>query len=111
MKLTAKLWVGLGGLMLLSPLGLILPEHFKAGSAWGEWGPEEIAQRAGYTPQGLAKLNELWKAPLPDYAFKGWGEKGLAHASVATIASAVCGVALIALVFWLIGRGLARKGD
>jgi len=30
----------------------------------------------GYVPQGLEKLGEIWKAPMPDYAFKGWEEKG-----------------------------------
>jgi len=38
MTLTGKLWIGIGALIVLSPLGLILPDQFKAGSAWGEWG-------------------------------------------------------------------------
>ena len=111
MKLTTKLWIALGVFSLLSPLGLILPDHFKAGSAWGEWGSDEIQKMVGYVPQGLARLGELWKAPLPDYAFKGWEEQGLTHLSFAYIVSAILGVALIALATWAIGKCLARKGE
>ena len=111
MKPITKLWLGLGVLILLSPLGLILPDHFKAGSAWGEWGSEEMQKLVGTVPQGLAKLGELWKAPMPDYAFKGWEEKGLTHLSFAYIVSAIAGVALIGLIMWIVGRCLARKGE
>ena len=111
MKLTTKLWIGLGAIILLSPLGLILPDHFKAGSAWGEWSPDEIGKMVGYVPQGLARLGERWKAPMPDYSFMGWEEKGLTPLSFAYIVSAVLGVALIALVTWALGRCLTKKGE
>ena len=111
MKLTTQLSIGLGVFILLSPLGLILPDHFKAGSAWGEWGSDEIQKMVGYVPQGLARLGELWKAPMPEYAFKGWEEKGLTHLSFAYIVSAILGVALIALATWAIGKCLAKKGE
>ena len=111
MKVTTKLWIGIAALIVLSPLGLILPEHFKAGSAWGEWGVDEIRKLAGYVPKGLEKLSSLWKAPMPDYAFKGWQKKGLTHLSFAYVVSAILGVALIALATWLIGKCLAKKGE
>ena len=111
MKLTTKLWIGLGVFILLSPLGLILPDHFKAGSAWGEWGSDEIQNMVGYLPQELARLGELWKAPMTDYAFKGWEEKGLTHLSFAYIVSAILGVALIVVATWAIGKCLAKKGE
>jgi cobalt/nickel transport protein len=110
MKITTKLWIGLGALIVLSPLGLLLPEHFKAGAAWGEWGMDEIKELAGYVPKGLEKLAPLWNAPLPDYAFKGWVEKGLSHLSLAYIISAIAGMAVTVMVVLLIGRLLARKG-
>ena len=110
MKLTTKLWTALGTLILFSPLGLILPAYFKAGSAWGEWGSDEIEKMVGYVPHGLARFGELWKAPLPDYAFKGSGEKGLTHLSLAYLGSAVLGVAVVAFAAWLIGKLLAKKG-
>ena len=111
MKITTKLWIGMAILVVLSPLGLILPEHFKAGSAWGEWGLEEVQALVGYIPDGLAKLASLWTAPIPDYAFKGWEEKSLPHLSFAYIISAVLGIALVSIATWLIGKTLAKKGD
>ncbi|MCX5642368.1 MAG: PDGLE domain-containing protein [Candidatus Omnitrophica bacterium] len=110
MKIITKLWIGMAILIALSPLGLILPEHFKAGSAWGEWGAEEMQKLVGYVPNGLAKFSTLWNAPVPDYAFKGWEEKGLSHLSFAYIISAIVGIALVSLLAWLIGKTLTKKG-
>lgn len=109
MKLATRLWIALGVLVLLSPLGLILPDRFKAGSAWGEWGTEEIREMLGYVPRGLATLGELWKAPFPDYAFKGWEDKGVGHLSLAYVASGLLGGAAVAAAAWLAGRWLVRR--
>ena len=111
MKVAAKLWIGIAILVILSPLGLILPTRLKAGSAWGEWGADEVQKLVGYIPRGLEKLSELWKAPLPDYAFKGWEEKGLPHLSLAYIISAVVGIVVIVAVALFIGKVLTKKGD
>ncbi len=111
MKTTTKLWIGLVILIVISPLGLLLPEHFKAGAAWGEWGVEEIKELVGYIPQGLKKLSSIWNAPIPDYAFKGWEEKGLPHLSLAYIISAVVGIAITAAAVLFIGKILAGRRD
>jgi cobalt/nickel transport protein len=111
MKITTKLWIGIGVLILLSPLGLLLPEHFKAGEAWGEWGTDKIKELVGYIPQGLERLSSLWSAPIPDYAFKGWEEKGLSFLSITYIISAIVGIIVILIVTLIIGRFLSRKGD
>ena len=111
MKLITKFWIGIAALIVLSPLGLILPEHFKAGSAWGEWGADEMRKLVGYAPKGLEKLSTLWNAPMPDYAFKGWEEKGLSHLSLAYIISAIVGIGIIVLVVLVIGKLLTKKGD
>jgi cobalt/nickel transport protein len=110
MKITTKLWIGLGVLILLAPLGLLLPEHFKAGAAWGEWGIDEIKKLVGYVPRGLEKLAPLWNAPLPDYVFKGWEGKGLSHLSLAYIISAVVGIAVTVGASLLVGKLLAKRG-
>ena len=110
MKIIAKLWVGASILIVLSPLGLILPERFKTGSAWGEWGVAEVQKLVGYVPNGLTKLSTIWNAPMPDYAFKGWEEKGLSRLSFAYIISAVVGIALVSVLAWLIGKTLTKKG-
>lgn len=111
MKITTKLWIGLVILIIFSPFGLILPARFKAGSAWGEWGTEEIKSLVGYIPRGFEKLSKLWNAPLSDYAFKDSGARGLAHLSLAYIVSAVLGIAVVAAVMLLIGKVLSKKGD
>jgi len=111
MKLITKFWVGIAVLIVLSPLGLILPEHFKAGSAWGEWGADEMQKLVGYVPNGLEKLSSLWNAPMPDYAFKGWEEKGLLHLSFAYIVSAILGIAIIAVAVLLARKLLSIKED
>jgi hypothetical protein len=103
MKIIKRLW--------LSPLGIILPRYFKAGSAWGEWGTDEMQKLAGYVPPGLKKLSGIWNAPLHGYAFQGWEDKGLPHLSVAYIASAIAGIAIIILAVWGIGKLLTRKDD
>jgi cobalt/nickel transport protein len=98
-------------LIILSPLGLLLPEHFKAGTAWGEWGADEIRELAGYLPSGLNRLADLWKAPMPDYAFKGWEDKPLSYLSFAYILSAVIGILLIILVTLLLGKFFSKKEE
>jgi len=109
MKTTTKLWIGLAILIILSPLGLFLPEHFKAGDAWGEWGAEGVKELVGYIPQGLEKISSLWSAPISDYAFKGWEEKPLVNLSIAYIVSALIGILVCIGVVFLLGKFLSRK--
>jgi len=100
-----KLWIGIGVMAILSPIGLILPDMFKAGDAWGEWGTDSIKAMFGYVPQGLARLSELWKAPLPDYGFGGESAaKALQY--LAYIVSGLVGVTLAWLVVILIKKVL-----
>jgi len=109
MKTTTKLWIGLVVLCLLTPLGLILPDKFQAGSAWGEWGADEMQELVGYVPAGMKRLGELWNAPVPDYAFKGQEQAPLSKLSVSYIISAMLGVASAAGAAMLIGRMVARR--
>ncbi len=96
MKNVKRLWIALGVLALLTPIGLIA-----SGSAWGEWGSDELSTMLGYVPQGMAKFSDLWHAPLPDYTIPGLGE------TPGYVLSAVVGMALIALITWGIGKLLA----
>ena len=110
MRTIKKLWIGIAILVILSPLGILLPDYFKAGAAWGEWGKEEIEKLAGYVPKGFEKLSNLWSAPLPDYSIKGWEEKGLLFTSVAYIISAAAGVIVIYLLMLLYGKIISKGG-
>ncbi len=104
-----KLWILIAILAMLSPIGLMLPERFKAGSAWGEWAPDEVREIIGYIPQGMARLSALWNAPIPDYTFKGWEGKPLPHLSFAYIMSSVAGIVLTIAAIFVIGRFLSKK--
>jgi cobalt/nickel transport system permease protein len=110
------LWIALAVLMVLTPLGLLA-----AGTAWGEWSPQdlgdsktraEIARVSGQqlphaqTPSGLARLSAVWTAPLPDYA-----PPLMRSASFGYIMSAMIGVGLIIVVCLLIGWLLRRRGE
>ncbi len=72
------LWVALGLLLVLTPLGLLA-----GGSAWGEWSASQLASPAAQhaiadaslhhalpsvPPAGLERLATVWTAPFPDYA-------------------------------------------
>jgi hypothetical protein len=109
MKAVTKLWIGLLALVLLSPLGLILPARFGAGSAWGEWSAEEIGKLVGYQPSGMARLGNVWKAPMPDYAFKGQESAPLHMLSIWYVVSGLLGLVVVAGVALLLGKVLARR--
>ena len=96
---TGPLWIGLAALALLSPLGLLA-----AGTAWGEWGVEEIQTLVGSVPSGLERLSEVWSAPLPEYSLPF-----LENATVGYIASAILGIAILVLLVLLLGKVLTRK--
>ena len=109
MKETRKLWWGIVGLILLSPIGLILPEIFESGPAWGEWSLKEIEKMLGFVPAGLKKIADLWSAPVPDYNFRSFEGKGLTRSILAYIFSGCLGVGLIILVSLFVGKFLSRK--
>lgn len=106
-----KLWKIIFILVILSPLGIIIPYLFNAGSAWGEWGPEELKELIGYVPQGLEKLSSLSKPIFPDYNLKIWEEGSLLHQSLGYIISGFVGVGIVVLITYLLGKVLAKKDN
>ncbi len=103
-----KLWIGIGILALLSPLGLIIPSLFGAGGAWGEWGLEEMQKLVGYVPEGMQKLAHSWKSPLSDYKVPGQ-KQGIAIGSLGYVLSAIVGIAITAGAVYVITKLLGRK--
>lgn len=99
-----RLALGLLALVLLSPLGLLLPAWLRAGDAWGEYAPEHVGELVGYIPAGLSRLAGLWRAPLPDYAAPGGAEVGLGLASLWYVAAGLAGL----LAIWAAALGLRR---
>jgi cobalt/nickel transport protein len=104
-----KLWIGLFVIALLTPLGILLPEKFNAEDAWGEWGIDRLEKLLGYVPEGLKKLTDLWKAPVPDYNFGGEGASKTVHV-FSYIASGFLGIGACALVVFIISRLIVRHG-
>ncbi len=104
-----RLWAGLLIMALLTPLGILLPEKFKAEAAWGEWGAEKLEKLLGYVPEGLKKLADFWKAPVPDYNVGGEGASKTLQA-ISYIASALLGIGVCALIVYTISRFMAKHG-
>ena len=100
-----RYWVALAVLLLLSPLGILA-----AGSAWGEWSPQEVgaALPAGQIPQGMARLANLWDAPVARYAPKFAG-----NVFVGYLMSALFGMGVVVLCVvvlnWLFSRMPQRR--
>ncbi|WP_406676646.1 cobalt transporter CbiM [Moorella sp. ACPs] len=96
--------IGLGILVLLSPLGILA-----SGTAWGEWSPEELQQMLGFVPDGMVKLAASWSHALfPDYAVPGLAGSFLAEA-LGYILSALVGLGIIMAIFLAVHRFTARK--
>jgi len=68
-KLKANpLYILLGSLTIFTPLGLLAK-----GTAWGEWGKEEILNMLGYIPKGMNKSTSI-NAIMSDYSIKNLSE-------------------------------------
>ena len=93
------LWGVVGGLILLTPIGVLAP-----GTAWGEWGTDQIKTRLGYVPTGFDKLGGLWKARMPDYTTPGVSDTMLGY-----LIAAVVGAGLCVGIAWGVGALLARR--
>jgi len=99
----ARLAIGLGLLVLISPLGLYLPARFAAGSAWGEWSAAEIEKMVGYTPAQMERLDGKWRAPIPDYELHGRSP------TLVYILSGMVGVGVVAIGVLSMRKVLSRK--
>jgi len=93
------LWGALGIIALVSPIGLLA-----SGTAWGEWGIDELQQMGlGVIPEGIESLSGWWPAPLPDYGFPRMG------AVIGYILSAILGILMISLLLWMLGRWIIKN--
>jgi cobalt/nickel transport system permease protein len=93
------LWRGLGVLILLSPMGLLA-----RGSAWGEWGAEELKEMLGFVPAGFRQLAAAWpQAPLQDYSLPG-AVGGAGSGGFGYLLCALIGVGAVAGLMFLLGR-------
>jgi cobalt/nickel transport protein len=102
-------WIALLVLAVLTPAGLYLPQVLKAGSAWGEWGVDEVKRMIGYSPAGMERDSGRWKAPLPEYALPGEGKAPLSRRSLSHVLSAIVGIAGCGAGGYLLARWLKRR--
>jgi len=93
-----KLWWALGVLILLSPLGLLAN-----GTAWGEWGSDEIKEMIGFIPHGMLNLSDKWHSLMPDYGLPGL-DKTFGQSAAVYILAAVLGMVLITGITLLFGK-------
>jgi cobalt/nickel transport system permease protein len=90
-----RLWVVLLVLAVVSPLGLLAP-----GTAWGEWGTEELSKMGlKAIPEGIAQLSGIWGAPLQGYSLPALGNSNLGY-----ILSAFLGILVVTVVAWLFAK-------
>ncbi len=113
-KSTRPLWAALAILLVLTPFGILA-----AGSAWGEWLPQDFSnaqarsaiaavsgseQPPAQAPEGLNRLATFWTAPMPGYA-----PAFLRNEKLGYMLSAMAGTGLIILLG--LGAGQLAKGQ
>lgn len=96
-KRIRPLYYIIGILVFATPLGLLA-----TGTAWGEWGADEIKDLIGYVPKGMENGFQF-NSPLPDYSFGNMKEY------IGYILSAVIGVILILGIFKIISKINLKK--
>ncbi len=97
--LIKKIGLALIILLLLTPVGIILPKWLHAGDAWGEWPAAKVKKELGYVPEGMQKTSGIWKAPLPGYS-TGKDNNSVLSGSVYYIMSAFAGIGIITIATW-----------
>ena len=99
MSKKVKIALAVLAVMLLSvPLGLLTDAP-----AFGEWDGDYYLKKLGFIPKGMEHFPNLQKPLLPDYSIVG------ANSVIGYYASAALGVALIFLIWFIIGKIIAKK--
>lgn len=96
-KSQRNLAIGLLLFIVLTPLGLLA-----AGTAYGEWAPEELKAKIGFVPPGLEKLSGIWNAPLSGYSLPGL------NPVIGYYFAAVIGVLLCMVILYFMSKRIAK---
>lgn len=89
--LMKSLFAIIGAMVVLTPVGLLA-----SGSAWGEWGSDELKSMVGYVPKGMSH-GSIYHAVGDGYGFSGMGDV------TGYLLSAFIGVILLVLIFKIFG--------
>ncbi len=92
-------------LVVCVPIGLIA-----SGTAFGEWGPDELQAAIGYIPAGFGSLNGLWHAPLQDYDLPG-NHETIPTQTPGYYVSAIVGALVVGGVAYLVGKSIVKRSD
>jgi cobalt/nickel transport system permease protein/cobalt/nickel transport protein len=105
-KMLRDLSIGLILLIIFAPLGLLA-----AGTAYGEWAPDELKDRIGYVPHELEELSDLWHAPMKDYNIPNGPsfQDSKLVSSAGYILSAVIGIIVSGSLLYFIGKKAAKN--
>jgi cobalt/nickel transport protein len=99
-----KYWKILFIMAMLSPLGLL-----SQGTAWGEWGAEDLVEMIGYIPQGIGHAGTWWQAFFPEYGIPFLGEEKLVK-GIGYVIAALLGSGMIYGMVIFYTRLLGRRG-
>lgn len=108
MKSHKKYLLFLGILIILSPIGIWLPELLNADEAWGEWSVETVKEQTGHEPSGMKKEADVYHAPVPDYNL-GKEDSSIQSASLSYVVSGLIGTGIILILTWGSMKLIARK--
>ena len=99
MSKKVKIALSILGVMILAvPLGLLA-----TGDAWGEWDFTYYKEKLGFIPKGMQSFPNLQHPLLPDYSVPGLGDV------MGYYISAVIGAILIFIIWFIIGKIIAKK--
>ena len=92
-------------MIIFAPLGLLA-----AGTAYGEWAPDELKDKIGFVPYGLEELSDLWHAPMKDYNIPNGPsfQDSKLVSSAGYILSAVIGIIASGSLLYFIGKKAAK---
>ena len=93
-------------MIIFAPLGLLA-----AGTAYGEWAPDELKERIGFVPHGLEELSDLWHAPMQDYNIPNGSsfQDSKLVSSAGYILSALIGIMVSGGLLYFIGKKAAKN--
>lgn len=89
-------YVALSLMILFAPVGLLA-----SGTAWGEWGSDELKEMTGFLPKGM-ESGFGFEVLMPDYTLMAINEK------IAYIFSALLGVVLVSGIIKLFFKNYKR---
>lgn len=98
-----KYWYAMVALIIFAPIGLLAQ-----GTAFGEWSGNDLKEKIGFIPQGMAKLGDKWKSMLPDYSIPGY-DTSFFRSSLGYIFSAIVALAIILAITGIISYFIKKK--